>query len=152
MLTRAHERVEFHWSSAIWALCVLIYILQLWWVGWGLRDVDLWAFMDFIVLVISSIFLYGAAEMALPAPEESKIDMLEQSKGLGRLSAASMLLYFLVGPYVNIAMYGNAIIPSIAVPSVGIMLMVLVISFPARFKTWAIFFTIYSLAVLALTV
>ena len=90
--------------------------------------------------------------MALPAPEESKIDMLEQSKGLGRLSAASMLLYFLVGPYVNIAMYGNAIIPSIAVPSVGIMLMVLVISFPARFKTWAIFFTIYSLAVLALTV
>jgi len=24
MLTRAHERVEFHWSSAIWALCVLI--------------------------------------------------------------------------------------------------------------------------------
>ena len=97
----------------------LFYILQLWWVGWGLRDVDVWAFLDFIVLIIGSIFLYGAAEMALPAPEESKIDMLEQSKGLGRLSAASMLLYFLVGPYVNISMYGNAIIPSIAVPSVG---------------------------------
>ena len=73
MVIRAHERVIFHWSSAIWALCVLIYILQLWWVGWGLREVEVWTFLDFIVLIVGSIFLYGAAEMALPAPEESTI-------------------------------------------------------------------------------
>ena len=31
--------------------------------------------------------------------------MLKDSRELGRLSALSMLLYFLVGPYVNIVMY-----------------------------------------------
>ena len=152
MLTRAHERVAFHWSSAIWVLCVLIYILQLWWVGWGLRDIEVWTFLDFIILIVGCIFLYGAAEMALPAPEETEINMLEQSQGLGRLSAVSMMLYFLVGPYVNIFMYGNPIIPSIATPSVGILLMVLVISFPAQFRIWVFLFTIYSFIVLGLTV
>ncbi|RZV50374.1 MAG: hypothetical protein EX270_11520, partial [Pseudomonadales bacterium] len=101
MLTRAHDRVVFHWSSAIWAFSILLYILQLWWVGWGLREINDWRFLDFIVLVFGSSFVYGAAEMALPSPEENNLDMLEESQSLGRLSALSMLLYFLVGPYVN---------------------------------------------------
>ena len=46
------------------------YILQLWWVGWGLRDLPQWAFTDFLILVIGSICIYGAAEMALPVPDE----------------------------------------------------------------------------------
>ena len=36
-LIRAKERVVFHWSSGLWAFSVMLYILQLWWVGWGLR-------------------------------------------------------------------------------------------------------------------
>ena len=90
--------------------------------------------------------------MALPAPEESTIDMLQHGQKLGRFSAFSMLLYFLVGPYVNITMYDSALLPSFAVPSVGIILMVLVISFPARFNIWAVLFTLYSIVVLGLTV
>ncbi|MEH6556281.1 MAG: hypothetical protein V7459_11860 [Oceanicoccus sp.] len=152
MLTRAHARVIFHWSSAIWAFSIMLYILQLWWVGWGLRTIEEWTFLDFIVLVFGSSCIYGAAEMALAAPEEGTMDMLKESQQLGRLSALSMLLYFLVGPYVNIIMYGNAILPSIAVPSVGILLMLLVITRPAHFKVWSSLFSLYSLGVLLVTV
>ena len=152
MITRAHSRVIFHWSSAIWTFSIMLYILQLWWIGWGLRVIENWTFLDFIVLMFSSACIYGAAEMALTAPEKGAVDMLKDSQELGRLSALSMLLYFLVGPYVNIFMYNNAVLPSLAVPSVGIVLMVLVITLPARFKLWSLLFSIYSLCVLIVTV
>lgn len=152
MITRAHSRVIFHWSSALWMCSIMLYILQLWWIGWGLRVIENWTFLDFIVLMFSSACIYGAAEMALTAPEKGAVDMLKDSQELGRLSALSMLLYFLVGPYVNIFMYDNAILPSLVVPFVGIVLMVLVITLPARFKLWSLLFSIYSLCVLIVTV
>lgn len=152
MITRAHSRVIFHWSSAIWTSSIMLYILQLWWVGWGLRTIEEWTFLDFIVLVFGSSCIYGAAEMALTAPEEGTVDMLKESQQLGRLSALSMLLYFLVGPYVNIVMYRNAILPSLAIPAIGILLMVLVITIPSRFRLWSVLFSFYSLAVLMVTV
>ena len=152
MQIRAYSRVLFHWSSAIWAFSIMLYILQLWWVGWGLRIIEQWTFLDFIVLVFGSSCLYGAAEMALSSPEVDTLDMLGESQHLGRLSALSMLLYFLVGPYVNIFMYKNAVMPSIAFPSLGILLMVFVIFFPKRFKLWSVLFTIYSLIIITLTV
>ena len=130
----------------------MLYILQLWWVGWGLRTIELWTFLDFIILVFGSSCIYGAAEMALTVPEEGTVDMLKESQQLGRLSALSMLFYFLVGPYVNIAMYDNEILPSIAVPAVGILLMALVIVIPARFKLWSVLFSLYSVGVLFVTV
>jgi hypothetical protein len=111
-----------------------------------------WTFLDFIVLVFGSASLYGAAEMALTAPEEGPIDMLKVSQDLGRLSALSMLLYFLVGPYVNIVMYGHGVFPSVAVPSVGILLMILVIILPARFNVLSLLFAVYSAGVMLLTI
>ena len=152
VLTRAHRRVVFHWSSVVWAFSILLYILQLWWVGWGLREIEEWKFIDFIVLVFGSSCIYGAAEMALPSPEDGSLDMLYESQHLGRLSALSMLLYFLVGPYVNIFMYNNNILPSIVVPSAGILLMLLVIVLPKRFNLWSLLFALYSFMVLLLTV
>jgi len=152
MTTRAYNRVVFHWSSALWALSILIYILQFWWVGWGLRNIEVWTFLDFIVLVFGSIFIYGAAEMALSVPEDNQMDMLLESQHLGRLSALSMLFYFLVGPYVNIVMYRSPALPSLIVPSAGVVLMILVISLPGHFKIWSLLFAAYSLLILFLTV
>lgn len=152
VITRAHDRVIFHWAPIIWACSIMLYVLQLWWVGWGLRIIDQWEFLDFMVLVIGSSCIYGAAEMAIRAPENETVDMLAESQQLGRLSALSMLLYFLVGPYVNIIMYKNAVLPSVLVPTVGIILMVLVITIPKHFKLWSVLFLIYSLGVIALTV
>lgn len=152
MITRAHKRVIFHWAPAIWTCSIMLYALQLWWVGWGLRVIEQWEFLDFIALVFGSSCIYGAAEMAIRAPESETVDMLAESQQLGRLSALSMLLYFLVGPYVNIVMYEIAVLPSLLVPAVGIILMILVITIPKYFRVWSIIFLLYSLGVLALTV
>ena len=151
-LVRSKDRVAFHWSSGLWAFCVMLYILQLWWVGWGLRVIEAWSFLDFILLVFGSSCLYGAAEMALTLPEQDQLDMLQESQNLGRLSALSMLLYFFVGPYVNIIMYNSAVLPALVVPSIGVALMALVISVPHRFPLWSALFATYSVGVIFLTV
>ena len=90
--------------------------------------------------------------MALTLPEQAQLDMLQESKKLGRLSALSMLFYFFVGPYVNIVMYDSAVLLSLIVPSIGVALMALVISLPNRFPLWSALFAAYSVAVVAFTV
>ena len=152
MITRAHDRTLFHWSSALWALSILIYILQLWWIGWGLRNIQTWTFFDFLVLVFGSILVYGSAEMALPSPDHEQLDMLHHNQHLGRLSAVFMSVYFLVGPYVNIVMLDNAIIPSLVFPSIGILLTLMMIVLPRHFVLFSSFFAGYSLLILFLTV
>lgn len=152
MLIRSHRNVTFHWSTALWSLCVMTYSLQLWWVGWELRDLPLWSFRDFAILSAGSIFVYGAAEMALPVPEASlELDFLAHSQGLGRLSALSMLLYFIVGPYVNIVMFGNEFLPSIVLPTIGIFLMGIIIGIPKLFPVMSVLFAIYTGVILSVT-
>ncbi|MFT5691846.1 MAG: hypothetical protein ACI92E_001176 [Oceanicoccus sp.] len=151
-LTRHHKRVNFHWSTAIWGMSIMIFILQLWWIGWGLRDFSGWAFRHFVVLIFASIFIYGAAEMALPDSDDGGYEMLGHSQSQGRFSAFSMLAYFLIGPYVNVAMFNNPIALSIAIPAVGIVLMILVIAIPRWFQVLSVFFAAYSLLVLYATV
>ena len=156
LLIRAHNRVTFHWSTAVWAFCVFLYILQLWWVGWGLRLFDDWTIISFFALVVGAIFVYGSAEMALPVEDfdisdDTELDFLEHSRTLGRVSAASMLAYFAVGPYVNLAMFGNPPLPSFAIPAVGGALMLLMIFKPKWFPGLSIIFAAYTIAILALT-
>jgi hypothetical protein len=151
MLVRAKGRVAFHWATATYALSVLAYILQFWWVGWGLRDLPVWDFSDFLVLVLGSVCIYGAAEMALPVPDQDELGMLRHSQTLGRLSALSMLVYFAIGPYVNLVMYKNPVLLAILVPTVGAALMALMITLPERFKGLSVAFGLYSLLILYLT-
>ena len=151
-LIRYRERVVFHWASAVWGLSVMVYILQFWWVGWELRGVDEWLFPHFLVMVLGCTFLYGAAEMALTEPGAGAYDMAQHSQQLGRLSALSMLFYFLVGPYVNIVMYDNPVLPSVIVPLAGIAVMLLMIFMPSRFRLWSVLFALHAIVVLLLTV
>ena len=90
--------------------------------------------------------------MALSEPGEDTLDMLDESQQFGRLSALSMLLYFFVGPYLNIFLYNYSVLPSLIVPSIGILLMIFVISLPSQFKLWSALFLIYSVNILVLTV
>jgi hypothetical protein len=150
-LIRYHSQVRFHWSTAIWGLSVMTFILQLWWIGWGLRDFTDWIFLHFLILISASICIYGAAEMALPDPDDEHFDMLLHSQSLGRFSAMSMLVYFLIGPYVNIFMFDNSIVWSIVIPAIGVLLMLLVITIPRWFKSLSVVFSIYSVMVMYLT-
>ncbi len=152
ILIRAHREVEFHWSTALWGICVLAYSLQFWWVGWGLRHVQEWDFMNFVILTAGAICVYGAAEMALPVPEgQREPHFLEHSQGLGRLSALSMMLYFAVGPYVNIALFNNDFMASLALPALGAVLMILIMMLPQIFPVLSVLFALYTGVILALT-
>ena len=152
MLIRAHREVTFHWSSALWALCVMSYSLQLWWVGWGLRGIEEWALTGFAILTAGSIFLYGAAEMALPVPGSDRtLNFLEHSQGLGRLSALSLMLYFLVGPYVNIFLFKAPIIPALTVPAVGMIVLIFMVTLPRGFVWYSLLFGGYTAFIVAIT-
>jgi hypothetical protein len=155
-LIRAHRRITFHWATALWGASVLLFILQLWWVGWGLRSLSGWTIFDFFVLVMGAIFVYGSAELALPTEDyditdDSELDFLGHSQSLGRVSAASMLGYFCVGPYVNIILFANPVLPSIGVPLFGVLLMLMVILRPGWFKLLSVAFANYAILILYLT-
>ena len=156
LLVRAHKRVQYHWATALWGGCILIYILQLWWVGWELRLVAEWSIIDFFALVIGSIFVYGAAELALPTEDfdisdDTELDFLAHSRSLGRVSAMSMFGYFLVGPYVNLTMLGNPPLPSYGFPVFGGLLMLSMLLRPQWFQGQSIVFTVYTVLILYLT-
>lgn len=152
MLIRVHRGVNFHWSTAAWALCIMSYSLQFWWVGWKLSELPQWSFGNFAILTAGAILVYGAAEMAMPVPEgDNDLDLLRHSQGLGRLSALSMLLYFAIGPYINISMLGNELMPSLALPAVGALLMTLVITLPRAFPIISALFSLYTVFILAVT-
>lgn len=155
-LIRAQERIKFHWATALWAACIMIFILQMWWVGWELRDFADWSFMDFFVLVAGTVLIFGAAEMALPVEDydvtsDRELNFLRHSQSLGRISAASMLGYFAVGPYFNIRLLDNAPVPSVSVAGFGALLMLLVLVRPAWFQGLTLLFAGYAAAVLYLT-
>lgn len=155
-LIRAHKRVTFHWATALWSAVVMLFILQLWWVGWGLRSVTDWTFIDFFVLVIGSIFVYGAAELALPTEDydisdDTELVFLTHSRTFGRLSALSMLGYFCIGPYVNITMFGNPALLSLVFPVIGGSLMLLIALRPAWFEFLTVVFAGYAVLILFLT-
>ena len=153
MLIRAHRFVTFHWATTARGLCVMSYSLQMWWVGWGLSAKEVWTFGDYAVLTAGAIFVYGAAEMALPAADgQQDLDFLRHSQGLGRLSALSMLLYFAIGPYVNIVMFGNDMLASLLFPVIGMVLTALMIALPRIFPLMAVLFTIYTAVIITLTV
>jgi hypothetical protein len=155
-LIRAHKRVTFHWATALWGGCVLLFILQLWWVGWELRTVSEWTIIDFFVLILGAIFVYGAAELALPTEDydvtdDEELDFLAHSHSFGRLSALSMLGYFCVGPHVNLTLFGNPTLPSIVFPTVGGILMLLIALKSSWFKALSIVFACYAILILYLT-
>ena len=155
-LIRVHRQVIFHWATALWGASIMLFILQLWWVGWELRTFSDWTIIDFFALVIGAIFIYGAAELALPEEDydisdDSELDFIAHSRSLGRGSALSMLGYFCVGPHVNITLFGNPPLPSIGVPLLGGILMLLIALKPAWFSVLSGIFACYAMLIVYLT-
>jgi hypothetical protein len=73
------------------------------------------------------------------------------SRSFGRVSAASMLGYFAVGPYVNLTMFGNPPLPSYGFPILGGLIMVGMIMKPQWFRSLSVLFALYTASILYLT-
>jgi hypothetical protein len=82
---------------------------------------------------------------------DSELDFKLYSATFGRVAAVSMLGYLCIGPYVNIVMLGNPAVVSLALPSVGIVLMLLIALRPAWFKVLTCLFAVYMILILYLT-
>jgi len=155
-LIRAHKRIKLHWATVLWAASIMLFTLQMWWVGWGLRDFTAWTILDFLFLVAGTIFIYGAAELALPVEDydlrtDEELDFLGHSQSLGRVSAAFMVGYFAVGPYYNIRLLDNAALPSAVLAGLGALLALGIVVRPTWFKPLAVIIAAYAVAVLLLT-
>ena len=83
--------------------------------------------------------------------QNGELDFLNHSQTLGRISAASMLGYFLIGPYVNILLFENPAAPSIAIASLGAAQMAVIVFKPQWFSQMTLFFAAYAAFVLYLT-
>ena len=106
--------------------------------------------------MIGAIFVYGAAELALPIEDydisdDTELDFLAHSRSLGRVSAMSMFGYFTVGPYVNLTMFNTPPLPSFGFPIFGGALMLPMMLKPKWFKWLSIVFTAYTIVILYLT-
>jgi len=128
----------------------------MWWVGWELRDFPNWSIVDFLLLVAGTIFIYGAAELALPVEDydvsdDSELDFLAHSQSLGRVSAASLLGYFAVGPYYNIRLLDNQAMPSVLLAGLGGLLLLGVVLKPRWFEGLSLLIAGYAIGVLYLT-
>ena len=98
----------------------------------------------------------GAAEPFLPSEDydisdDSELDFLAHSQSFGRLSAVAMLVYFCIGPYVNMTLFNNPPLASFFFPVAGMVLMLLTALQPKWFKGLSIVFTAYTLLILFLT-
>ena len=76
---------------------------------------------------------------------------MQRIKKYAFLSALSMMVYFLIGPYVNLVMYHNPLTPALAVPSIGVLITGLIIYEPKWFSPLSVVFALYSMGVLYLT-
>lgn len=62
-----------------------------------------------------------------------------------------MLGYFALGPYVNVTLFMNPVLPSVVIPLAGILLMLAMLFRPAWFEFTSVTFFAYAVALLFLT-
>lgn len=65
-LLLARGRVQGYWPSVVWALALLLMYVQSWWAMFELRDVPVWTFDKFCVVLLQSIFSYMLAALVFP--------------------------------------------------------------------------------------
>jgi hypothetical protein len=74
-LIQARERVRFYWVHGVWVVLTFVGIVFLWWSIWGLRRLQNWNFVSFLLLLLEPVLLFVAAAFLVPRPTERPIDL-----------------------------------------------------------------------------
>ena len=64
MLSRA--RVQAYWPVLLWSAALLVANVQSWWASFGLREVRVWTFAKFAIVLVQTILQYMLAAIVLP--------------------------------------------------------------------------------------
>ena len=71
-------RVRFSLAHAIWAVLLFLYCVGLWWISWGLRqvDVEIWSYFTLIYLLVGPSLMYLAIALITPdVPDQGSLDL-----------------------------------------------------------------------------
>ena len=91
------SRVRIYAPAVTWAILLLLIDAQAWWAMFGLRRHHPWIFLDFIVVLLETIFLYLLAALVLPRFDgEGPIDLRENYFGHSRWFFGSFIAVLIV--------------------------------------------------------
>ncbi len=78
-------RVRIYAPALTWTVLLLLIDAQAWWAMFGLRLRSSWTFLDFVVVLLETIFLYLLAALVLPSfNSDGPIDLRENYFGHSR--------------------------------------------------------------------
>lgn len=81
------DRVVFSVGHGLWSIVLFLWFVGLWWIAWGLRNVDaeLWSFFALIFLLAGPCLMFLAGSLLMPdLPDTGTLDLGERLEQLGR--------------------------------------------------------------------
>jgi hypothetical protein len=55
-----------YWVQSLWAVIIVLLILQSWWAYWDLRDITDWSFLKYLGIFFYPIFFSFIASVLIP--------------------------------------------------------------------------------------
>jgi hypothetical protein len=75
-LLQARARIRIFWPSVAWVGLLLVLHVQTWWAMFGLRAVQSWTFLEFLLVLLQPIVLFLLSALVLPETiSESNADL-----------------------------------------------------------------------------
>jgi hypothetical protein len=94
-MLQGRERVRWHWPSVLWMVSLLLIYVQSWWAMFGLRDVKVWTFGAFAVVLLQTILEYLLAALLVP-PAAPEVDLRAHYFAQRRPFFATLILVLMV--------------------------------------------------------
>jgi hypothetical protein len=75
-LMQGRQRVRWYWPAAVWMATLLLIYVQSWWAMFGLRNVQVWTFGAFAVVLLQTVLEYLLAALLTPTSfGSSEVDL-----------------------------------------------------------------------------
>ena len=62
----ARARVQLYWPTLLWSISLLALNVQSWWASFGLREIRVWTFAKFSIVIVQMVLQYMLAAIVLP--------------------------------------------------------------------------------------
>ncbi|MDR3388852.1 MAG: hypothetical protein P4L92_17535 [Rudaea sp.] len=103
----ARSRVRMYWPVLAWAALLLILAVQTWWTMFGLRDVHVWTFPKFSVVLAQTIVLYMLTAIVLPDFGGENVDLGKHYHAHTRWFFSLLILLLLVSLGKDLVLYDH---------------------------------------------
>jgi hypothetical protein len=74
-LLQDRARVRMHWPTVVWVCVLLLLHVQTWWALFGLRSLQMWTFVAFLVVLLQPVALFMLAALVLPDASAQERDL-----------------------------------------------------------------------------